>query len=118
MFKNIPDFYPTPPHLITKMLDKLDFKMISSILEPSAGSGNLVEAIIEKFKLSRSHYYNREAIWDIDTIELEEDLRHILTGKGCRVVHDDYLTYSTYKSYDCIIANFPFSDGEKHQMKA
>jgi len=118
MFNNIPDYYPTPPHIIQKMLDKLDFKQISSILEPSAGSGHLVEAIIEKFKLSRSYYYSKEAIWDIDTIELDNELQMILKGKGYRVVHDNYLTYSTYKSYDCIIANFPFSDGDKHLIKA
>jgi len=118
MFKNIPDFYPTPSTLIRKMLDKLDFKMLSSILEPSAGNGVLVEAIIEKFKYSRSTYYNREAVWDIDTVEVNEDLQHILKGKGHRVVHDDYLTYETYKRYDAIIANFPFSDGEKHLIHA
>ena len=118
MFNNNPDYYPTPPTLIQKMLDKIDFKMISSILEPSAGSGHLVEAIIEKFKNSRSYYYSKEAIWDIDTIELDNELRMILKGKGCRVVHDNYLTYSTFKSYDCIIANFPFSEGDKHLLKA
>jgi len=118
MFKNIPDFYPTPEKLIRKMLDKLDFKQISSVLEPSAGNGILVEAIIEKFKHSRSMYYNRDAVWDIDTIEINEDLQHILKGKKHRVVHDNYLTYDSYKSYDAIIANFPFSDGEKHLLKA
>jgi len=117
MFNNNPDYFPTPPNLIAKMLDKIDFKQISSILEPSGGSGHLIEAIIEKFKLSRSHYYNREVIWDIDTIELDNDLRHILKGKGYRVVHDNYLTFNTFKSYDCIIANFPFSEGDKHLLK-
>ena len=118
MFKNVPDFYPTPPQLIQKMLDKLDFRMLSSILEPSAGSGHLVEAIIEKFKNSRSYYYSKEAIWDIDTIEKNEELQMVLRGKGYRVIYDDYLTYNTYKSYDCIIANFPFSEGDKHLLKA
>jgi len=41
MFNNNPDFYPTPHALITKMLDKIDFKYISSILENSAGKGDL-----------------------------------------------------------------------------
>jgi len=118
MFKNIKDFYPTPEPLIRKMLDKLDFKQISSILEPSAGYGHLVEAIIEKFKYSRSYYYSKEAVWDIDLIEINPDLQMILKGKGHRVVYDNYLTYSSYKRYDAIIANFPFSDGEKHLIHA
>jgi len=118
MFENVKDYYPTPSALIRKMLDKLDFKQISSILEPSAGSGHLVEAIIEKFKYSRSYYYSKEAVWDVDLVEINEELQMILKGKGHRVVADDFLTYNTYKSYDSIIANFPFSDGEKHLMKA
>jgi len=117
MFNNNPDFYPTPPTLIAKMLDKIDFKMTSSILENSAGKGDLADAIIEKFKLSRSHYYNREAVWDLDCIEKEDNLRHILKGKGYRIIHDDYLTYNTYKHYDAIISNPPFSIGDKFLLK-
>ena len=45
MFKDNPDFYPTPPQLIRKMTSKLEWKYINSVLEPSAGKGNLVEAI-------------------------------------------------------------------------
>jgi len=50
MFKDNKDFYPTPENLINKMLCDIDFKMIHSILEPSAGSGNIVEAIKQKEK--------------------------------------------------------------------
>lgn len=35
-----------------------------------------------------------------------------------RVIHDDFLTYSGYKKYDLIIMNPPFSDGDKHLLKA
>jgi len=98
MFEHVKDYYPTPDKLIRKMLDKLDFKQISSILEPSAGDGRLVEAIIEKFKYSQSYYYSKEAVWDIDLVEINSDLQHILKGKGHRVVADDYLTYNTYKA--------------------
>jgi phospholipid N-methyltransferase len=117
MFNNIKDFYPTPKPLINKMLSKIDWKMVQSVLEPSAGKGDLVEAIIERFKYSRSAYYNREAKWDVDTIEINENLQHILKGKGYRVIHNDYLSFFSYKTYDVIIANFPFSDGEKHLLK-
>ena len=39
------DFYPTPGHLIDKMLSGVDFSMIKSILEPSAGKGDIVEVL-------------------------------------------------------------------------
>lgn len=44
------DFYPTPQNIIDKMLCDLDFTMIRSILEPSAGKGDIVEALKKKKK--------------------------------------------------------------------
>ncbi len=117
MFKDIQDFYPTPKSIISKMLSGIDFKMINSVLEPSAGKGDLVEAVIEKFKYTNSSY-NRRENWDIDTIEINENLQHILRGKEFRVVHNDYLTYNSFKKYDLIILNPPFSTGDKHLLKA
>lgn len=114
MFNNNPDYFPTPSNLIYKMLSHVDFKDVRSILEPSAGKGDLVEAITERHKYTD---YNRNAL-DLDTIELDNNLQHILKGKQFRLVHDDFLTYQTYKRYDAIIMNPPFSNGEKHLLKA
>ena len=118
MFKDIKDFYPTPQPLIRKMLEKIDFKMVSSILENSAGKGDLADAIIEKLKYAHSSYYNREAKWDLDCIEVDENLQHILRGKGYRVIHDNYLTFESFKHYDAVIMNPPFSTGDKFLLKA
>jgi hypothetical protein len=116
MFNNNPDFYPTPKELQRKMLNKLDFKKIQSVLEPSAGAGDLVEGIMKQFDFTKN--YHRTNKHDIDTIELDENLSHILKGKNYRVVHDNFLSYETFKKYDAIIANFPFSEGDKHLLKA
>jgi hypothetical protein len=116
MFKDNPDYYPTPMKLIHKMLNKLDFRFISNVLEPSGGSGELIEGIIKKFDYTNNHRNSKK--YDIDTIELYQNLRHVLIGKGYRVVHDDFLSYSTYKKYDAIIANFPFSAGDRHLIHA
>ena len=117
MFKDNPDFFPTPKTLINKMLSYIDFRCIRSVLEPSAGKGDLVEAITNKFKYHQSSY-NKEKKYDIDAIEIDTNLQHILQGKKYRLVHDDFLTYNTYKKYDCIIMNPPFSQGDKHLLKA
>ena len=109
------DFYPTPDTLIEKMLEGIDLKLVNNILEPSAGKGNIVDYIINKANNIRT--YSKVKL-DIDCIEIDENLRHILKGKGYRVVHDNFLTYDTLKSYSHIIANFPFSDGDKHLRKA
>ena len=49
MFNDIKDFYPTPLNLRNKMLFKLDFTKITSVLEPSAGRGDLVESIMKRY---------------------------------------------------------------------
>ncbi len=115
MFNN--EFYPTPKKIIDKMLEGIDFKLVNTVLEPSAGKGDIVEAIIEKLRFGHNAY-NRTVEWDIDTVEINENLQHVLRGKGYRVVHNDFLTYHTYKKYNLIVMNPPFSNGEKHLLKA
>jgi len=117
MFKDNQDFYPTPANLITKMLSLVDFRLINSVLEPSAGKGNIVERVADKFKYLHSSY-NKDVKWDIDTIEIDQNLQYILQGKNYRIVHNDFLTYNTYKKYDLIVMNPPFSNGDKHLLKA
>ena len=81
MFKDNADFYPTPTSIINKMLSGIDFKFIQSVLEPSAGKGNIVDSVKDKFRFAHSTYHNREAKWDIDTIEIDQNLQYILKGK-------------------------------------
>lgn len=45
------EFYPTPKNLIDKMLKGTDLSMISSVLEPSAGKGDIVEVLRERREL-------------------------------------------------------------------
>ena len=116
MFTDNKDFYPTPENLINKMLCDIDFKMIHSILEPSAGKGNIVEAIKKKEKFYSSAY--NKVNYDIDCIEADQNLQSILKGKNFRVVYNDFLTYDTMKEYDINIMNPPFSNGCKHLLKA
>ena len=116
MFADNKDFYPTPEAIINKMFCDIDFKMLHSILEPSAGSGNIVEAIKKKEKFYSSAY--NKVNYDIDCIEADQNLQSILKGKNFRVVYNDFLTYDTMKEYDLIIMNPPFSNGCKHLLKA
>lgn len=117
---NIKGFYPTPPKLVNKMLDGIDFHTIKTCLEPSAGSGNLAEAVLNRMKSLRSSYYRSkdDTKYDIDCIEINETLRYVLTGKGFRVVADDFLEYDSYKKYDLIVMNPDFEQGDKHLLKA
>lgn len=85
----------------------------SFILDPSAGSGNLLKFVAEKMES-----YNYKKPKALHGIEIDADLRNVLNGKGLTVVHDDFLTFSTYYNYDVILMNPPFSDGARHLLKA
>lgn len=109
--KNFDEFYPTPKELLEKITEGCKWSEIFTVLEPSAGKGDIVEFLQEKGKLHYKEY-------DIDCIESEPELQMILKGKNMRVVYDDFLTYDTRKQYDLIIMNPPFSNGDEHLLKA
>ena len=106
------DFYPTPRWLVEKMFYGVKLQEIKTILEPSAGKGDIVDYILERYD---RNFYNKPSI---DCVEIDKDLTALLKGKKYRVVYNDFLTFSTFKHYDLIIANFPFSEGDKHLLKA
>ena len=91
--------YPTPEALAERLLSGLDWRKIESVLEPSAGKGDLARYCAGQIFYSRHRYPAhdthdwkqaiREA--DIDCIEIDPMLRNTLDGSGFRVVHDDFL---------------------------
>ena len=119
-------FYPTPEALAEKLLRDVDWRKVESILEPSAGKGDLARYCAGQ--IYYSHYRRRahdswtwdEALKnaDIDCIEIDPALRNTLEGNGFRVVHDDFLTYETQKRYHLVVMNPPFDDGAAHLLKA
>lgn len=110
------EFYPTPSKIAGEMLAGIkDYDMISSILEPSAGKGDLIEALKTRNQKGKGRY-RRDL--DIDCIEKDENLRYLLEGKGYRVVFDDFLRFHTTKKYQLILMNPPFSEGATHLLKA
>lgn len=109
---NNKDFFPTPTSLSGQMIACVKWHKVKTILEPSAGKGDICDAIMH---YKDKKYYNKP---NIDCIELDMNLRLILKGKGYRVVQDDFMAYQTNKRYDLIIMNPPFSKGAEHIMKA
>jgi len=105
------NFYPTPKPLIRKMVAKIQKEPVK-ILEPHAGSGDIVEYIKDDY----GYTWRRSA--DISAIEIDDDLRSILRGKGIKVIDSDFLNFSGPDKFDLIIANPPFDEGDKHLLKA
>ncbi len=159
------EFFPTPRELIDKMLSGLDFAFINTVLEPSAGKGDIVERLLEKDYMPWGASDNRfRHIRCVDCVEINPELRSILrynygdgraskaqtvlrqikkiedersltsaekmmendaakqrgfaTSGVVHVVYDDFLRYEPFKEYDLIIMNPPFSEGDKHLIKA
>lgn len=161
------EFYPTPEDMVEKMLSYINLGKIHTVLEPSAGTGNILREIakskssdykdnfnvdcleidnnlrqILKYNFSKErendisskieqltptkswdrniHDYVYEEISESQKIELEAlrcESRHFFKN-GIHIVGDDFLSFHTYKRYDLIIMNPPFSCGEKHLLKA
>lgn len=115
------EFYPTPSELAGQMAGLVKWDKVQNILEPSAGKGDLIECACRAASKMRGGYLFRDMdkiAGCVDCVEYDENLRHVLTGKGFRVVHNDFLTMNTQKHYDLILMNPPFSNGDEHLLKA
>ena len=91
------DFYPTPDDAINALLDALPLRGGWRVLEPGAGSGNIVKAL--------SRYEGMH----IDALEIREEEREHLEPLADRVIIGDYMT-AELEPYDLIIGNPPFSE--------
>lgn len=118
MFKDNPDFYPTPAKVALKMLARIS-KHAVNFLEPSAGKGDLADMIKEKGR-DRGYrgYKNDHSSHRVDVIEIEPDLVAALRGKEYTIVGHDWLAYVGVSYYDAIVMNPPFSNGDEHLLKA
>ena len=106
------EFYPTPKTLLDKIFAGVNWREIETVLEPSAGKGDMASYIREQYR--KASYQDA----DIDCIEQDSNLAHILKGEGFPVIHDDFLKFHTGKQYDLIAMNPPFSNGDEHLLKA
>lgn len=98
--RNEADFYATPLEAVYALLDNYDaIKPGDIILEPSAGSGNIIEA------LRRRGYKNH-----IDAIELREVERWNLIPLADNIEITNFLDLDPWHSrYHVIIGNPPYS---------
>ena len=103
-----PDFFPTPEVVAALMLDPLDLGG-KVIIEPSAGSGNLVQACLDR------------GAAEVLTCEPEPKLRAILsTIPSSRLISNDWLAVKAEEisHIDAIVMNPPFSADERHILHA
>lgn len=100
-----PQLFPTPCHIVEKMIDYADIEPDHTILEPSAGTGAIVQALID-----RGHAWEK-----IHIVEKDRHLCDLLTTKFKRVYSGDFLERESFElggKFDRIIMNPPFKNGE------
>lgn len=97
--QKIPGFFPTPKALIKKIISLLNVQKGVSILEPSAGKGDILDALRER--------YNETV--QLSACEIHYDLRKLLEIKGYDVISHDFLKLE--QTFDRIIMNPPFEKG-------
>lgn len=106
VFTNNADFYPTPVEVINTMMMGENF-IGKTILEPSAGKGNIVD------------WLKANGAGRVIACEKDENLKKLLTVK-CDIIADDFLSVSSEQisHVDYIVMNPPFSEGAKHILHA
>ena len=100
------DFYPTPQNVIEDILSGVNI-INQTILEPSAGSGNIVS------------YLKNAGAKEVIACEIDPKLRRIVE-RECRVIKDDFLQVSSdeISHINTIVMNPPFSKQEEHILHA
>ena len=102
LFTENPDFYPTPEEVISTMM--LGENILGkTILEPSAGSGNIVK------------WLKKNGAGEVIACEKDTHLQKLLAGE-CQLLASDFLTVTSEQisHVDFIVMNPPFSEGVKH----
>lgn len=102
LFTENVDFYPTPEEVISTMM--LGENILGkTILEPSAGSGNIVK------------WLKKNGAGEVIACEKDTHLQKLLAGE-CQLLASDFLTVTSEQisHVDFIVMNPPFSDGVKH----
>ena len=95
----IPGFFPTPKKVATTMVQMAGIERGMTVLEPSAGKGDIAEVILAKHpKIS------------LKLIEINMTLSRVLIAKGFKVKEGDFLDDTGF--YDRIIMNPPFENGQ------
>jgi hypothetical protein len=92
-------FFPTPTSVSDRLLDYADLQPGLRMLEPSAGKGDLAEAM-----------RSREPNASLEVCEIIGELDTILRLKGLNVVGHDFLQVTG--QWDRIVMNPPFEKGQ------
>lgn len=113
---SVPQLFPTPPDLARRVVELADLRTGQRILEPSAGTGNLVSAILK-----------RDNCATVTAVEISPGLAEQLRGRFGRGNYNFSLTCADFLScngdlgtFDRVVMNPPFRNAEdvRHVLHA
>jgi hypothetical protein len=100
-FLDIPGFFPTPPLVIEQMLQLAEIEDGMTVLEPSAGKGDILDAVVRK-----------QPGCKLTHCEVVPRLQEILRRKHPEAeAHSDFLELPVGQ-YDRVVMNPPFEKGQ------
>lgn len=95
---DVPGFYPTPPDIIARVIEKAKIEPALFVLEPSAGKGDIADAL-------------RARGCAVTCVELDVRLAEILRKKRHKVFQQNFLVFNEGGSfYNRAIMNPPFGN--------
>ncbi|WP_038213378.1 methyltransferase [Xenophilus azovorans] len=110
-----PQLFPAPMLLAERMVALAAPRLGERVLEPSAGSGNLLRALPGVIQERAPIGTLRQTVCDVVAVELNLALRDSLIHEGLaqRVIGGDFLacTPEDLGLFDVILMNPPFADG-------
>ena len=124
--ENDNQFYPTPAETAEKLVSLINWKDVKTVLEPSAGKGDLMQAVKAHRavttwtdKNGENHEYSEPPFkGTFECVEIAPELCAILESKGYSPENADFLEWDCLKYYDAVVMNPPFTGAEKHVLKA
>jgi hypothetical protein len=97
IYTKVPDFFPTPPELIARMLEFANVQPHHRCLDPEGGAGDICLAV------------RALGVSAIDCFEINLDLHQALTLLGFQPHGRDFLAATPRPIYDRVLMNPPFS---------
>lgn len=98
-----PQLFPTPDALANQLVELSDMACGDKVLEPSAGTGNLIRAAME-----HGIFHG-----DITAVEIDYRLAKTLRNSCDNVITGDFLEQNgNLGKFDVVLMNPPFADGQ------
>lgn len=109
MLLRIPGFFPTPPELVEEFIRFAGFANVSAVLEPSAGTGSLIDAILKRRPEAQVFYVEINCfLLEVLRLKYEGMANLHFVGRDFEEVDPRYFD----QRFDCILLNPPFERGQ------